>query len=85
MTQHRLEILPQSRHRWIVRYEGDVTPLAEAPTLTDARAEARAFAMQFGEPVILVHELDGGFHTEDVDTPFRAPTVRDVKGPHVEP
>jgi hypothetical protein len=41
--------------------------------------------MQFGEPVIHVHELDGGFHTEDVDTPLRAPTVRDVKGPHVEP
>ena len=23
MTRHRLEILPLSRHRWIVRYEGD--------------------------------------------------------------
>jgi hypothetical protein len=85
MTQHHLEILPASRHRWIVRYQDDAAPLAEAPTLDDARAEARAFAMQFGEPVIHVHELDGGYHTEDVDTPFRAPTPRDIKGPHVEP
>jgi hypothetical protein len=85
MTQHHLEIRPVTRHRWIVRYEGDVTPLAEAPTLEEARAEARSFAMQFGEPVVHVHELDGGCHTEDIDPPFRAPTPRDVKGPHVEP
>jgi hypothetical protein len=85
MTQHHLEVLPISRHHWIVRYEDDVTPLAEAPTQADARAEARNFAMQFGEPTIHIHELDGGCHTEDVDPPFRAPTARDVKGPHVEP
>ncbi len=42
MTGHHLEILPLSRHRWIVRYEGDVTPLSEHPTQTEARAEAAA-------------------------------------------
>jgi hypothetical protein len=85
MTDHHLEILPLSRHRWIVRYEGDVTPLTEHATLADARAEARNHARQFGEPVIHVHELDGGCHTEEVDPDFRAPTPADVKGPRVEP
>jgi hypothetical protein len=85
MTGHHLEILPLSRHRWIVRYEGDVTPLAEHATLADARAEARNHARQFGEPVIHVHELDGECHTEEVDPDFRAPTPADVKGPRVEP
>jgi hypothetical protein len=85
MTGHHLEILPLSRHRWIVRYEGDVTPLSEHPTQADAIAEARNWARQFGEPAIHVHELDGGFHTVRVDPDFRAPTPADVKGPVVEP
>ncbi|MDX6704346.1 MAG: hypothetical protein QOK16_1837 [Solirubrobacteraceae bacterium] len=85
MTDHHLEIVPLSKQHWIVRYEGDVTPIAQAPTLKDARAEARNFARQFGEPVIHVHELDGECHTEHVDPDFRAPTPRDVKGPYVEP
>jgi hypothetical protein len=85
MTGHHLEILPLSRQRWIVRYEGDVTPLSEHPTQTDAVAEARNHARQFGEPSIHVHELDGGWHTVYVDAEFRAPTPADVKGPVVEP
>jgi hypothetical protein len=85
VTGHLLEILPLSRHRWIVRYAGDPTPLAEQPTLTDARAEARNWARQFGERRILVHELDGESHTEEIDPDYEAPTPADVKGPHVEP
>ncbi|HEV7528974.1 MAG TPA: hypothetical protein VGO29_08760 [Solirubrobacteraceae bacterium] len=85
MTGHHLEIQPLSRHRWIVRYEGDPTPLSQHATLTQARAEARNHARQFGEPTIHVHELDGECHTEHVDPDFRAPTSADVKGPHVEP
>jgi uncharacterized protein DUF2188 len=85
MTQHHLEILPLSRHRWVVRYEGDPTPLSEHPTLADARAEARNHARQFGEPAVHVHELDGERHTEYIDPDFEAPTPADVKGPHVEP
>ena len=85
MTDHHLEIVPLSRHRWVVRYEGDVTPLSEHATQTEARAEARNWARQFGEPVIHVHELDGECHTETVHPDFRAPTPRDVKGPVVEP
>jgi len=86
MTGHHLEVLPLSRHRWVVRYEGDSTPLAELPTQTEARAEARNHARQFGEPVIHVHELDGECHIEHTDTDFTAPTARDVKpGPKVEP
>ena len=85
MTGHHLEVLPLSRHRWIVRYEGDPTPLAELSTQTDAVAEARNWARQFGEPLIHVHELDGECHNETVDPDFRAPTPADVKGPHVEP
>lgn len=63
---HHLEVVPLSRQHWIVRSEGDVTPIAQAATLTEARAEARNFARQFGEPVIHVHEL-GECHTEFVD------------------
>jgi hypothetical protein len=85
MTNHRLEILPLSRHRWVVRYEGDTVPLAEQPTLTDARAEARNWARQFGETEILVNELDGESHVEHIDPDFPAPTPADVKGPAVEP
>ena len=85
MTGHHLEVLPLSRHRWVVRYEGDTTPLSEHPTLTEARAEARSWARQFGEPLIHIHELDGECHTEPVDPDFRAPTAADVKGPAVEP
>ena len=85
MTGHHLEILPLSRHRWVVRYEGDVTPLSEHATQAEARAEARNWARQFGEPLIHVHELDGECHTETVDLEFRAETPPDVKGPVVEP
>jgi hypothetical protein len=85
VTGHRLEITPLSRHRWVVHYAGDPTPLAESPTLSDARVEARNWARQYGEREIAVHELDGGFHVENVDPDFRAPTAADVKGPHVEP
>ena len=85
MTDHRLEILPLSRHRWVVRYEGDTVPLSEQPTLTEASAEARNWARQFGETEILVHELDGESHVEHIDPDFPAPTPADVKGPAVEP
>ncbi len=85
MTGHHLEIVPLSRHRWIVRYEADVTPLSEHPTQSEAVAEARNWARQFGEPEIHVHELDGGCHTVCVDPDYRAPTPADVKGPVVEP
>jgi hypothetical protein len=85
MTGHHLEVLPLSRHRWIVRYEGDTTALAELPTQTDAVAEARNWARQFGEPLIHVHQLDGGGHTVAVDPDFPAPTPRDVKGPVARP
>jgi hypothetical protein len=85
MTGHHLEVLPLSRHRWIVRYEGDATPLSASPTLTDALAEARIHAKEFGEPVIHVQGLDGQRHLAHVDPDFRAPTPADVKGPHVEP
>jgi hypothetical protein len=85
VTDHHLEIRPLSRHHWIVTYEGDPTPLSEHPTLTEARAEARNYARQFGERLIHVHELDGECHDEQVDPDFRAPTPADVKGPHVEP
>jgi hypothetical protein len=85
MTGHHLEILPLSRHRWVVRYEGDVTPLSEHETQADALAEARNWARQYGENLIHVHELDGGSHTVEIDPDFRAPTAADVKGPVVEP
>jgi hypothetical protein len=85
MSGHHLEIVPLSRHRWVVRYEGDTAPLAEAQTLADAKAEARNHARQFGEDTIHVHELDGETHTEHIVPDFRAPTPADVKGPHVEP
>jgi len=85
MTGHRLEVEPLSRHRWIVRYEGDSVALAEHTTLSDAVAEARNWARQFGEPAIVVHELDGEQHVEAVDPDFRAPTPADVKGPVAEP
>ena len=85
MTGHHLELVPLSRHRWVVRYEGDVTPLSEHDTQTDARVAARNWARHFGEPAIHVHELGGGCHTESVDAEFRAPTAADVKGPVVEP
>ena len=85
MTGHHLEIVPLSRHRWVVRYEGDVTPLSEHETLADARVAARHHARQFGEPVIHVHELDGELSMEELEPDFRAPTPADVKGPKVEP
>ena len=85
MTDHRLEIQPLSRHRWVVRYEGDSAPLAEQPTLEDARAEARNWARQIGETEIVDHELDGDTHVEGIDPDFRAPTPADVKGPVAEP
>lgn len=85
MTGHHLEILPLPRQRWIVKYEGEVTPLSEHATLNDARAEARNHARVFGEPIIHVHELDGGWHTEYVDPDFVAPRPADVKGPVWKP
>lgn len=85
MTDHHLEIVPISRHHWVLRYEGDVTPLSEHATLTEARAAAVNYARQFGEPKIHVHELDGETHDEEVEPDFPAPTPADVKGRTVEP
>jgi hypothetical protein len=85
VTGHHLEVVPLSRHRWIVRYEGDVTPLSTHATQADARAEARNWARAFGEVAIHVHELDGDCHTIGVEPDFRAPTPADVKGPVAEP
>ena len=85
MTQHHLEVVPLSRERWVVRYEGDTTPLSVHRHETDALVEARNVARQFGEPAIHVHEWDGETRTEYLDPEFRAPTPADVKGPHVEP
>jgi hypothetical protein len=85
VTGHSLEILPLSRHHWVVRYEGDVTPLSEHPTLTEARAAAINHARQFGEERINVHELDGELNTILVDPDFTAPTPADVKGRTAEP
>lgn len=85
MSGHHLEVFPLSRHRWVVRYEGDVTPLSEHATQTDAVAEARNWARQFGVVAIHVHELDGGEHTVRIDPDHPAPTPADVKGAHVEP
>jgi nucleotide-binding universal stress UspA family protein len=84
VTDHHLNIVPLSKQHWIVRYEGDVSPVAKAPTLQESRAEACSFARQFGEPVIHVHVLDGECHTEHVDPDFQVPTPRDVKGPYFE-
>src|SRR4051794_9689798 len=84
MTNHRIEILPLSRHRWIVRYLGDPVPLSEHYTLAEARAEARNHARQFGERRVVVRELDGECHTEEIDPDLRAPTPADVKGPVAE-
>jgi hypothetical protein len=85
MTGHHLEVVPLSRQHWVVRYEGDPTPLSESATLADALSEARIHAKEFGEPVIHVHHLDGRLDLAHVDPDFRAPTPADVKGPHVEP
>jgi hypothetical protein len=85
MTNHHLVVQPLAHHRWVVRYEGDPVPLSEHRTQTDARAEARNFARQFGERVIHVHEWDGECHSEEIDPDYRAPTAADVKGPRVEP
>ena len=85
MTGHRLEIVPLARHQWAVRYEGDPVPLVETSTLAGALDEARNHARQYGEHVVVVHELDGETHVEEVVPDYRAPTPADVKGPAVEP
>ncbi len=72
--------MPLSRHRWVVRLEGDPTPLAEATTLTDARAEARNGARVMGVPSIVVHELDGKIHTEHISRRYRTPKPRRGRG-----
>ena len=68
-----------------MRYEGHTAALSEHPTLTEARAEARNHARQYGESTIHVHDWDGECHTEHVDPDYRAPTPADVKAPHVAP
>jgi hypothetical protein len=85
VTGHHLEVLPRSKEHWIVRYEGDATPLAETSTRAEAIAEARLHARNFGEPLIHVHGLDGSCDTAEVEPDWPAPTSADVPGPHVEP
>jgi hypothetical protein len=85
VTGHHLEVLPLSKQHWVVRYEGDATPLSERPTLEEALAEARIHAKEFGEPVIHVHGLNGSVRLAQVEPEHRAPTPADVKGPRVEP
>jgi hypothetical protein len=83
MTGHRLEVVPLEPGHWMVRYEGDSVPLAETSREDEAIAEARNFARQFGEALIVIHERDGRLREEQVDPDYRAPTPRDVKGPAI--
>jgi hypothetical protein len=85
VSGHHMEVLPLSAERWIVRYEGDPTPLAQTSHRVEAIAEARLWARNFGEPLIHVHGLDGSCETVEVQPEFPAPTSADVPGPHVEP
>jgi hypothetical protein len=80
MPQRRLEVVPLSRHRWVVRLEGDPTALSEVTTLTDARAEARNQARLMGVPDIVVHELDGECHVEYLSLGYRTPSPAEVEG-----
>lgn len=57
-----LEVVSQDR-RWVVRYEGDPTPLSTHETKDDAIAEAQNHGREFPEPIIKVHDLDGEVHT----------------------
>jgi hypothetical protein len=79
MPQRRLEVVPLSRHRWVVRLEGDPTPLSQATTLTEARAEARNQARLMGVPGIVVHELDGECHIEHISLGYRTPPLAEVE------
>jgi hypothetical protein len=78
MAKRRLEVRPVSCHRWIVRLEDDPTPLAEAPTLSEARAAARNQARLMAIPTIVVHELNGECHTEYISLGYRTPSVAEV-------
>jgi hypothetical protein len=64
MFQH-LEVIAPTRHHhhWIVRYEGDPTPLSEHEAKADAIAAATNHAREFPEPIIRVHDMDGAVHT----------------------
>lgn len=81
MPGHHLEVLPVSRHRWVVRFEGDPAPLSEHPSLSDATVAARSFARRFHEPVIRVHELDGEEHDEHVAPNEWTPAAGEIKRP----
>lgn len=85
MSARHLEIRPISRQHWIVGYEGDVTPLSEHPTLSDARAAAINHARQFGVTKLHVHELDGERHVEHITPDFAAPRPADVLRRTAEP
>jgi 2-polyprenyl-6-methoxyphenol hydroxylase-like FAD-dependent oxidoreductase len=85
MAGHPIEVLPVSRHRWVVRFAGDPTPLAEHATRADAEAEARNVARRFGERVIHVQELDGERHDIHVPPNDRAPPAAHVPRPRPHP
>jgi hypothetical protein len=85
MTPRRLEVLPRSRHRWIVRFEDDPAELGEHPTQTDAVAAARIEANAVGAGEIVVHELDGETRVEFVDPQFRPQRPSEAKGTRVKP
>jgi hypothetical protein len=74
MAERPLEIFPESRHHWVVRYEGDATPLSEHATQSDADAEALNRARQFGVAAIHIHDLHGEHSIRFVEPDFPAPT-----------
>jgi hypothetical protein len=85
MSPRSLEVLPRSRHRWIVRLKDDPATISEHPTETDAVAQARIEASALGATEILVHELDGEQHVEFLDPHFSPQRPGEAKGPRVQP
>jgi hypothetical protein len=84
MSDRHLEVVPVSRHHWVVRFEGDPTPLAEEATLTDATAAARNLARRFHGTAIHIHELDGEVRTLDVPPIAWTPEPAEIKPPRAD-
>ena len=71
-----IEVVAVEDERWLVRYEGDPTPLSEHATRDDPIADARNHAREFPEPILHVRGKDGEVETQIVEPDHSGPAPR---------
>jgi hypothetical protein len=75
-------VAPLSGERWVVATDDDgAPPISEHATRGEAETAARAYAITFGIPKVMVHGKNGKEELQLMDPDPQPPTPGAAKGP----